>query len=133
MLRRISLSWLLSCQEFATSSAIQGLCAIRPGAGCKSRLRPYSSSVDYQQEIDAINDLFVEARDEIDYAKEDAETVYFNESAANAKQATSAALQRWEQLLSKLPQAEKESLQRSMGMKMEQLKAELEQLDHLHA
>ena len=39
-------------------------------------------------QIDAINDKFVEARDEIDYAKEDAETTYFDESYAAAQQAT---------------------------------------------
>ena len=32
-------------------------------------------------QVAAINERFVEARDEIEYAKEDAETVYFNESA----------------------------------------------------
>lgn len=31
-------------------------------------------------QVDEINDKFVEARDEIEYAAEDAETVYFNES-----------------------------------------------------
>jgi hypothetical protein len=35
----------------------------------------------------------------------------------------------FEGLLGKLPESEKAALQRSMGLKMEQLKAELQQLD----
>ena len=38
--------------------------------------------------MDAINDKFAEARDEIDYANEDAESTYFDESYKSAQTAT---------------------------------------------
>lgn len=38
----------------------------------------------------------------------------------------------WEGVLQDLAPDEKAKLQRSMGLKMEQLKAELASLDHLH-
>lgn len=41
--------------------------------------------------MDAINDKFAEARDEIDYANEDAESTYFDESYKAAEAATNEA------------------------------------------
>lgn len=83
---------------------------------------------------------------------QDAETTYFNESAAQAKEAVDTVLQQYHDVLQKLDEDEvrtccfpdfleiethcisqRGKLQRSMGMKMEQLKAEAEALDHLHA
>lgn len=130
-------------------------------------------------QIETLNNQFVEARDEIEYATEDAETTYFNESATEAKEVVGKVLEGYQQLCAKLrwvhchplvaatctatslhgtmeqawsrelkrhglpeqaspfplacSEAERGKLQRSMGLKMEQLKAELEQLDHLHA
>ena len=63
---------------------------------------------------------------------QDAGTVYFNESADGAKQLVGETLDRWYKLLESLPSEEKQSLVRSMGLKMEQLKAEVAELDHLH-
>ena len=42
-------------------------------------------------QIDAINDRFVEARDEIETARDDAETTYFNESYTEAYKVTEEA------------------------------------------
>ena len=51
------------------------------------------------RQIDAINDKFAEARDEIDYANEDAESTYFDESYKAAETVTNEArprlLLRW--------------------------------------
>lgn len=94
--------------------------------------RRFSTIDEHKDEIESINELFVEARDEIDYAKEDAETVYFNESCAEARQAVQAVLDRYEAVLQRLSNEERGKLQRSMGLKMEQLKAEVAQLDTLH-
>jgi len=80
------------------------------------------------------NALFSEARDEIEYAREDAETTYFNESVATAKQAVDAALEAWADALNNLPDdAARGALQRGNGLKVEQLKAELQALDEMHA
>lgn len=106
---------------------------IRPAFAWRYCSRDFATIEDCQQEIDKINQLFVEARDEIDYAKEDAETVYFNDSVKEATAAVDQVMSQWKGVLGKLDEAEKMKLQRSMGLKMEQLKAELEQLHHLHS
>jgi hypothetical protein len=79
--------------------------------------------------IDEINTKFAEARDEIEAAMESKETVYFNEEAACARDAVNEVLDLFQKLLEKLPDEEKGAVMRSMGLKMEQLKAELNQLD----
>lgn len=84
---------------------------------------------EYDAEVDAINLKFAEAREEIDMAMESKETVYFDEEAECARAAVKEVVDRFEGLLRRLPEAEKAALRRSMGLKMEQLKAELEQLN----
>jgi len=42
-------------------------------------------------------------------------------------------LERWQTLLGRVSSEEQAKLQRSMGLKIEQLKAELKELDELHA
>eukprot|EP00240_Pyramimonas_obovata_P007251 CAMPEP_0118935092 /NCGR_PEP_ID=MMETSP1169-20130426/14902_1 /TAXON_ID=36882 /ORGANISM="Pyramimonas obovata, Strain CCMP722" /LENGTH=160 /DNA_ID=CAMNT_0006878079 /DNA_START=43 /DNA_END=525 /DNA_ORIENTATION=- len=100
--------------------------------GMANRHRAYASQADYQKEIDTINSKFAEARDEIEDAAEDAETVYFNESAEGARAIVAETLGLWEDLLAKVDEETKGKLMRSMGLKMEQLRAEVKQLDHLH-
>ena len=72
------------------------------------------------------------ARDEIEYAQEDAETTYFNESYNDAKDLVEQVLGEYTGLLASLGEEERGRVQRSMGMKMAQLEAELGQLDSLH-
>ncbi|XP_040380434.1 uncharacterized protein LOC121054519 isoform X2 [Oryza brachyantha] len=69
------------------------------------------STADYGKDVDEVNRKFAEAREEIEAAMDSKETVYFDA------------------LLERLPPADADSLRRSMGLKMEQLKAELNQLD----
>ena len=59
--------------------------------------------------------------------------VYFNESAEVARKAVGDVLDRWQALLGSLPEEEQAKLQRSMGLKIEQLRAELKELNDLHA
>ncbi|KXZ56532.1 hypothetical protein GPECTOR_1g478 [Gonium pectorale] len=82
--------------------------------------------------VDAVNELFVTARDEIEYAKEEAETVYFNESVQEAKKAVDACLGRWEALLASLGEEERSRVMRSMGLKIAQLQAEYDEVSKLH-
>ena len=53
-------------------------------------------------QIETLNDKFAEARDEIEMAKEDHETVYFQESYDTAAKVTDETLALWENILSKL-------------------------------
>jgi hypothetical protein len=50
-------------------------------------------------QINSINEKFAEAREEIEFAREDAETVYFNDSAEEARRAVADVLDRWQQLI----------------------------------
>ncbi|XP_078432196.1 embryogenesis-like protein [Wolffia australiana] len=88
-----------------------------------------SSSEDYSQELDEINLKFAEAREEIESAMESKETVYFNEEADCAREAVKDVLHLFDGLLERLPEKEKSAVRRSMGLKIEQLKAELAQLN----
>lgn len=65
--------------------------------------------------------------------RDDAETVYFNESAQAARESVAGVLSQWSELLQSVGDQQRGELQRSMGLKMEQLKAELKELDDLHA
>ncbi|CAK9174156.1 unnamed protein product [Ilex paraguariensis] len=86
-------------------------------------------SVDTTKVVDEINLKFAEAREEIETAMESKETVYFDEEAECARAAVKEVLDMFEGLLEKLPESEKGAIRRSMGLKIEQLKAELEQLN----
>jgi len=88
-----------------------------------------SSNLDYSKEVDEINAKFAEAREELEMAMESKETVYFDEEAETARVAVKETLEMFDALLAKLPEAERGAVQRSMGLKMEQLKAELLQLN----
>lgn len=79
--------------------------------------------------MDEINLKFAEAREEIEAALESKDTVYFDEEAQCARDAVREVLGLFEGLLARLPERERAALQRSMGLKIEQLKAELKQLD----
>lgn len=84
---------------------------------------------DRDKVVDLINIKFAEAREEIEMAMESKETVYFNEEAECARAAVKDVVDLFEGSLAKLPESERAALQRSMGLKIEQLKAELKLLD----
>eukprot|EP00899_Mesostigma_viride_P007178 jgi/Mesvir1/16461/Mv03881-RA.1 len=79
--------------------------------------------------MDETNRLFATAREEIELAMDSKDTVYFNEEAATARQAVDACLAAYEDLLASLDETKRTEAQRSMGLKMEQLKAELAALN----
>ena len=80
---------------------------------------------DLRKRVEAINEKFVEAREEIEYALEEEGTVYFEEEVTMAREIADDALKMWRELIADLSDdAQRTELQRSMGMKMEQLKAE---------
>ncbi|GMY29487.1 embryogenesis-like protein [Fagus crenata] len=87
------------------------------------------SESDQNKVVDMINLKFAEAREEIEMAMESKETVYFDEEAECARVAVKEVLDMFEGLLAKLSETQRAALQRSMGLKIEQLKAELQQLN----
>ncbi|OIW06578.1 hypothetical protein TanjilG_03972 [Lupinus angustifolius] len=88
-----------------------------------------SESLDQNKEVDTINLKFAEAREEIEMALESKDTVYFDEEAECARASVNEVLDLFEGLLAKLSEKDRAALQRSMGLKIHQLKAELQQLD----
>ncbi|CAA3013158.1 Hypothetical predicted protein [Olea europaea subsp. europaea] len=86
-------------------------------------------SVDADKEVDKINLKFVEAREDIESAMESKETVYFDEEAECARASVNEVLEMYEGLLKKLPDNQRSAIQRAMGLKIEQLKAEVGQLN----
>ncbi|KAL2471685.1 hypothetical protein Adt_39821 [Abeliophyllum distichum] len=95
----------------------------------KMRLDWRQYSVDTDKEVDKINLKFVEARDDIEAAMESKETVYFDEEAECARASVNEVLEMYEGLLKTLPDNQRSAIQRAMGLKIEQLKAELAQLN----
>lgn len=92
---------------------------VKPVASVLAKL---FNTLGYGLQIDDINAAFVLAREEIEYAQEDAESTYFNESYQTAKSAVDKVLGDFNSVLQRLDPPEREKLQRSMGLKMEQLK-----------
>ncbi|KVH98597.1 uncharacterized protein LOC112511213 [Cynara cardunculus var. scolymus] len=148
----ISLCKLLSRSPFARSSKPTSLIGFKaittksfhlfsnpttfPPSNSSFEKAPYaqfkiyrSYTVETDKVVDEINLKFAEAREEIEMAMESKETVYFNEEAECARAVVKEVLDMYEGLLSKLPEKERGGIQRSMGLKIEQLKAELGQLN----
>jgi len=84
-------------------------------------------------DVETVNALFIEAREELEYAAEDAGTTYAGESYEAAEAAVRAAGEAYAAFLAALPDdAARGAVQRGMGMKFEQLRAELEAVDLGH-
>mmetsp|Transcript_2974 Transcript_2974/g.4150 ORF Transcript_2974/g.4150 Transcript_2974/m.4150 type:complete len:142 (-) Transcript_2974:10-435(-) len=94
----------------------------------------FNSETLIRKKMEEFNDLFVEARDEIEYANESQEMTYFNDEVEAAKLAVKNATDCFEELLKGVEEKEKQALMRANGLKVEQLKQELEQLlaEHHH-
>lgn len=70
--------------------------------------------------------MFVEARLSIEDCADSADTTYFDEEADCAKEAVEEAVQCFEALLGELDEDTKGRVVRQNGLKVEQLKGELE-------
>ncbi|KAH0448969.1 hypothetical protein IEQ34_022769 [Dendrobium chrysotoxum] len=120
-------------KPYFSPSQISSPCALtlHPTTPNPHLLRGFCSNkpVDYGKDVDEINIKFAEAREEIDAALESKETVYFDEESECAREAVKSVFGMFESLLARLPEKDKSALKNSMGLKMEQLKAELRQLD----
>lgn len=73
-----------------------------------------------------------QAREELEYAAEDAGTTYAEESYTAAVEAVEAAGRAYAAFIASLPEEARGAAQRGMGMKFEQLRAELEAVEPGH-
>lgn len=81
-----------------------------------------------QQEL---NDLFAQARDDIEAASESASTTYFREELDAARESTKACFEAYEHYLSSLEEGRAKAQKEAMDKNMRQLQAELEQVEQL--
>mmetsp|Transcript_15522 Transcript_15522/g.32141 ORF Transcript_15522/g.32141 Transcript_15522/m.32141 type:complete len:181 (+) Transcript_15522:70-612(+) len=80
-----------------------------------------------QVRLNEFQDLFVEARMCIDDVKDSVGTVYYEDDAEDARDAVDAAVKHFKTLLAEITDIdEKNKVLRSNGLKVEQLKGELE-------
>lgn len=80
-----------------------------------------------QVRLNEFQELFVEARMCIDDVKDSVGTVYYEDDADDARDAVDAAIQHFEALVAEITDIdEKNKVLRSNGLKVEQLKGELE-------
>ena len=121
---RTTVSRLLR-RNAGTNNAVLGLGSI------KRRNISTEEQMKLEQEINA---TFAEAREEIEAAMESVGTTYFNDDAEIAKELTRDCVAKYEELLTKCEgdAGRKEKIQRSMGLKIEQLKAECNLIDTAH-
>ena len=90
-----------------------------------------SSAANVQKRLDEFQDLFVEARLCIEDANDSAGTKYFEEDAQAAMDAVQEAVDFFEKLVNDVEDKdEKNRILRSNGLKVEQLKGELEMMLH---
>mmetsp|Transcript_20754 Transcript_20754/g.34321 ORF Transcript_20754/g.34321 Transcript_20754/m.34321 type:complete len:153 (-) Transcript_20754:185-643(-) len=96
--------------------------------GANSR-RSFSTMPDLElkKRVDTFQDLFVEARLCIEDVVDSAETTYFDEDAEAATEAVTAAVDAFNSIINDLADLDqKNRVLRSNGLKVEQLKGELE-------
>ncbi|KAL6047139.1 DNA repair protein XRCC4 [Balamuthia mandrillaris] len=102
---------------------------------CSER-RSYATTGDhhlkYRKELEELADLFTEARDYLEEARENANTTYFNDDLADAREAVQKTLARYQQLLDTMEEEPARKLREAQNPKMEQLKQELQMLEELH-
>ena len=108
--------------------------AIKPTSVVDLDRRSFASSPTTDGEsldarLDAVNRLFSSAREDLEDAQEDEGTVHFEESYNNAYKGVQATLEAFDEVLASLDEERRGSVRRSMGLKMEQLKAELAALE----
>ncbi|XP_038064295.1 uncharacterized protein LOC119734802 [Patiria miniata] len=77
-----------------------------------------------RKEMDKLTDRFMEAKELLDDARESKGSVYFNEDLQDADQAVEETLADFKRLLSQLDDAQRQTVTRSIGLKMEELSAQ---------
>jgi hypothetical protein len=103
--------------------------ALEKGYGHACHSRCFSTMPDDQlnKRLDTFQELFVEARMCIEDAVDSAETTYFDEDAEAATESVEAAVDEFNKILNDIEDADqKNRVMRSNGLKVEQLKGELQ-------
>ncbi|XP_060067175.1 uncharacterized protein LOC132547437 isoform X1 [Ylistrum balloti] len=79
--------------------------------------------------MEALTDKFTEARELMQDARESQGTVYFSDDMSEAQEAVKDTLEEYNSLLSKLNDTQKQNVVRTIGLRMEELKAQQSALE----
>ncbi|KAF9426187.1 hypothetical protein BGZ94_006840 [Podila epigama] len=88
-----------------------------------------SSATDIDKGVQEITDLFMVARDELEYAEEARGSVYYNDDKETARQAVQECLDTYDALLKNCNEEQKLDIQRKIGLKILELKSQLDALN----
>ncbi|KAG0196737.1 hypothetical protein BGX28_009802 [Mortierella sp. GBA30] len=94
-----------------------------------SRVLFTAANAEVEKGVQNITDLFMVARDELEYAEEARGSVYYNEDKETARQAVQECLDSYDVLLKDLDDAQKLDVQRKIGLKIMELKSQLDALN----
>ncbi|GFS14247.1 late embryogenesis abundant protein [Elysia marginata] len=79
--------------------------------------------------MDQLTEQFMEARELIEDARESMETVYFSEDMTEAQEAVKSTLDQYQKLLDQLSEDQRQDVLRTIGLRMEELKAQEQALE----
>ncbi|KAJ2907819.1 hypothetical protein GGI21_003507 [Coemansia aciculifera] len=93
------------------------------------RQLPYTTkavAVDLDREIEAITDLATTAKDEMDFAEESRNSVYYNDDKMAAHDAVEEMTAAYNSLLGRLSDSDKSSIETRIGMRIKEIQSAYE-------
>ncbi|KAJ2785592.1 hypothetical protein GGI15_001865 [Coemansia interrupta] len=85
-----------------------------------------SSSVDIDKEIEAITDLATTAKDEMDFAEESRNSVYYNDDKRTAHEAVDEMTNTYNSLLDRLSESDRKAVETRIGIKIKEIQSAYE-------
>ncbi|KAG0367894.1 hypothetical protein BGZ54_003063 [Gamsiella multidivaricata] len=129
-------SSLIARQQIPILAHVPSAVAFKAKQQQQERLFTFSSRImfaanagDVDKGVQNIADLFMTARDELEYAEEARGTVYYNDDKDGAREAVQECLNAYDVLLKELDDAQKLDVQRKIGLKIMELKSQLDALN----
>lgn len=116
-----------AAEEFRRHTVLQQQASYKLEERCARRLLATMPENELNKRLVTFQDLFIEARDCIEDVVDASETTYFDDDAEAAKEAVSAAVNEFDSIIKDIEDLDqKNRVLRSNGLKVEQLKGELE-------
>ncbi|KAJ1822626.1 hypothetical protein LPJ56_000748 [Coemansia sp. RSA 2599] len=97
--------------------------------GAAQALRHYSSSsekADLDKEIERMTDLATTAKDEMDFAEESRNSVYYNEDKQTAHKAVDEMTLAYNELLERLSSEDRKAIETRIGMRIKEIQSAYE-------
>ncbi|KAJ2785378.1 hypothetical protein H4R18_000589 [Coemansia javaensis] len=99
---------------------------LQPTAIAAPRRRPHSTRADLDREIEAIADLATTARDEMDFAEDSRNSVYYNDDKKAAHDAVEEMAAAYAGLLGRLGAADRAAVEQRIGMRIKEIQSAYE-------